>query len=100
MKCPDHPGAGVNYDHWPSFGPKTHLRYCKECSRFLGQQVLDGIRDITDESKMEWGKYRGVRMIDVPDSYLAWCVDAAMGSDAWNIALQRYIIKTGRGGLK
>lgn len=97
-KCPEHPGAGVNYDHWPSFGAGVHLGYCKECSKFLGQIVLQSEREITGETQMQWGKYTGKRMIDIPDSYLQWCIDSAMGSDAWQRALVKYL--QNRGGKK
>lgn len=30
---------------------------------------------LTDESKMPWGKYQGVKMANVPPSYLLWLLD-------------------------
>lgn len=30
---------------------------------------------MTDESIMPFGKYKGVKLIDVPASYLVWCND-------------------------
>lgn len=94
-KCFDHPGGGVVKDHWPSMGPNVWLSYCKECNRYLGREIIDGVRDLTDSTKMEWGKYAGVKLSEVPEEYLNWCVSAAMGSDAWNIALQRYLKQKG-----
>ena len=31
--------------------------------------------NLTDESPMPWGKYKGEQMINIPASYLIWCYD-------------------------
>jgi len=39
--------------------------------------------DITDETLMPWGKFRGTKMANVPSSYLKWCYDNNYGNAAF-----------------
>lgn len=42
---------------------------------------------ITDDSEMPFGKYKGQRLADVPDSYLLWLYERGIG----NGPLKQYI---------
>lgn len=45
----------------------------------------------TDETPMPWGKHKGDKLADVPDSYLLWILDNPAIDRQRNAALFAYI---------
>ena len=46
--------------------------------------------NLTDESPMPFGKYKGDKMINVPASYLLWCKDNTFNSDVKEYVRDNY----------
>ena len=38
------------------------------------------MENVTDETLLKWGKFQGIKMANVPSSYLKWCYDNNYGS--------------------
>lgn len=49
-------------------------------------------KSFDDDDRMPFGKYRGERMADVPDSYLRWLADQEDFTAARNPGLYEYVM--------
>jgi len=50
-------------------------------------------KELTDESRITFGKYKGVALANVPDSYLRWFyeINIAKKNFGFNLLLMNYI---------
>lgn len=51
------------------------------------------MRRITENTKLPFGKHRGIKLRDVPDSYLNWCEEKLKDDDfhEWAVAAKEEI---------
>lgn len=47
--------------------------------------------EVTDETIMWFGKYKGSRLADVPASYLMWCYDQNVQQDKLGMYIKRQL---------